>query len=109
MAQLRQAVGLRDLSTVAQQVAHAAPKHAAPSIKQYREADGRFFVKLIDADGTTLLQSLGLDSPREAGTLAARLRQGDASVLSHPALQPGAPLAAIEQALARLLSLSQSA
>ncbi len=109
MAQLRQAVGLRDLSAVAQQVAHAAPKHAAPSIKQYREADGRFFVKLIDADGTTLLQSLGLDSPREAGTLAARLRQGDASVLSHPALQPGAPLPAIEQALARLLSLSQSA
>ena len=109
MAQLRQAVGLRDLSAVAQQVAHAAPKHAAPSIKQYREADGRFYVKLIDADGTTLLQSLGLDSPREAGTLAARLRQGDASVLSHPALQPGAPLPAIEQALARLLSLSQSA
>jgi hypothetical protein len=64
---------------------------------------------LVDTEGATLLQSLGLDSPREAGALAARLRQGDASVLSHPALQPGAPLAAIEQALARLLSLSQNA
>jgi tryptophanyl-tRNA synthetase len=109
MAQLRQAVGLRDLGSVAQSAAAAAPKRAAPSIKQYREAGGSFHVKLVDADGATLLQSLGLDSPREAGALAARLRQGDASVLSHPALQPSAPLAAIEQALARLLSLSQNA
>ena len=107
MAQLRQAVGLRDLGSVAQAAATAAPKRAAPSIKQYREADGRFHVKLVDAEGATLLQSLGLDSPREAGALAARLRQGDASVLSHPALQTRAPLASIEQALALLRTLAE--
>jgi tryptophanyl-tRNA synthetase len=107
MAQLRQAVGLRDLGSVAQAAATAAPKRAAPSIKQYREADGRFHVKLVDGEGATLLQSLGLDSPREAGALAARLRQGDASVLSHPALQTRAPLASIEQALALLRTLAE--
>jgi tryptophanyl-tRNA synthetase len=107
MAQLRQAVGLRDLVSVAQAAATAAPKRAAPSIKQYREADGRFHIKLVDAEGATLLQSLGLDSPREAGALAARLRQGDASVLSHPALQTRAPLASIEQALALLRTLAE--
>jgi len=107
MAQLRQAVGLRDLGSVAQAAATAAPKRAAPSIKQYREADGRFHVKLVDAEGATLLQSLGLDSPREAGALAARLRQGDVSVLSHPALQTRTPLASIEQALALLRTLAE--
>jgi tryptophanyl-tRNA synthetase len=107
MAQLRQAVGLRDLVSVAQAAATAAPKRAAPSIKQYREADGRFHIKLVDAEGATLLQSLGLDSPREAGALAARLRQGDASVLRHPALQTRAPLASIEQALALLRTLAE--
>jgi tryptophanyl-tRNA synthetase len=108
MAQLRQAVGLRDLGSVAQAAAAAAPKRAAPSIKQYRETDGSFHVKLVDADGAALLQSLGLDSPREAGALAARLRQGDASVLAHPALQPSAPLAAIEQALGTLRTLADT-
>jgi tryptophanyl-tRNA synthetase len=107
MAQVRQAVGLRDLVSVAQAAATAAPKRAAPSIKQYREADGRFHIKLVDAEGATLLQSLGLDSPREAGALAARLRQGDASVLRHPALQTRAPLASIEQALALLRTLAE--
>jgi len=108
MVQLRQAVGLRDLGSVAQAAAAAAPKRAAPSIKQYRETDGSFHVKLVDADGAALLQSLGLDSPREAGALAARLRQGDASVLAHPALQPSAPLAAIEQALGTLRTLADT-
>ena len=108
MAQLRQAVGLRDLGSVAQAAAAAAPKRAAPSIKQYRETDGSFHVKLVDADGAALLQSLGLDSPREAGALAARLLQGDASVLAHPALQPSAPLAAIEQALGTLRTLADT-
>ena len=107
MAQLREAVGLRDLGSVAQAAATAAPKRAAPSIKQYREAGGRFHVKLVDTDGATLLQSLGLDSPREAGALATRLRQGDTSVLSHPALQTSAPLASVEQALASLRTLAE--
>jgi tryptophanyl-tRNA synthetase len=108
MTQLRQAVGLRDLGTAAPAASAAVAKRAAPSIKQYREAGGSFHVKLVDADGATLLQSLGLDSPREAGALAARLRQGDASVLTHPALQPSAPLAAIEQALGSLRAIAEA-
>ena len=108
IARLREAVGLRSLArTGAAAPDKKASKADLPVFKQYREADGRFHIKLVDAEGATLLQSLGLDSPREAGALAARLRQGDASVLRHPALQTRAPLASIEQALALLRTLAE--
>jgi len=45
-----------------------------PSFKQYREADGRFYFKLVDAKGQVLLQSLGFESPREAGLCVTRLK-----------------------------------
>src|SRR3546814_3894370 len=54
----------------------AAPaKAAAPQFKQYREADGRFHFKLVDADGALLLQGAGHESARDTGQLVARLRQ----------------------------------
>ncbi len=82
MARLRQAVGLRSLH---QPALAASPKPLAkaalPSIKQYREKDGRFFVKLVDASGEVLLQSLGVDAPREAARLAALLQNGDSAAV----------------------------
>jgi tryptophanyl-tRNA synthetase len=76
MAELRHAVGLRDLS---QQPAaareKAAEKSALPQFKQYREKDGRFYFKLIDGQGELLIQSNGFDSPKDAGQLIAVLKQ----------------------------------
>jgi tryptophanyl-tRNA synthetase len=83
MAELRHAVGLRRL-------AGAAPvakkdrtvKADAPSFKQYREADGRFYFKLLDARGRLLLQSQGFDAPREAAKVIANLQQSGSAALT---------------------------
>ena len=63
MAQLRAAVGLRGLGTAAKLDNGKATKSALASFKQYREKDGQFFFKLVDATGSVLLQSLGFESP----------------------------------------------
>jgi tryptophanyl-tRNA synthetase len=78
LRELRHAVGLRDLSAVAS-VAVSAPgaKAALPVFKQYREADGRFYFKLSDAQGNVLVQSQGFDSPRDAGQLVAVLKNAE--------------------------------
>ena len=90
MRELRAAVGLRSLVQVA---AVAKPAKAAratlPSFKQYREADGKFYFKLVDADGRLLLQSLGFDAPKEAGQAIAQLQKGSATLQSlAPRLAP---------------------
>jgi tryptophanyl-tRNA synthetase len=53
-----------------------------PSFKQYREKDGLFYFKLVDAKGQVLLQSLGFASPKEAGQTIARLQTEGPSVLT---------------------------
>ncbi|MFP3514286.1 hypothetical protein SB775_32845, partial [Peribacillus sp. SIMBA_075] len=56
--------------------------------KQYREADGRFYFKLLDGDGALLVQSGGFDSPREAGQTIAVLKQATAAdALESPLFQ----------------------
>ena len=79
MGQLRQAVGLRSLQTATAAVAKTA-KVALASFKQYREKDGKFYFKLVGADGTLLLQSLGFDSPKVAGQSIAQLQQGSGAL-----------------------------
>jgi tryptophanyl-tRNA synthetase len=75
MADLRQAVGLRNLGAQAGAAKKAGkPKATGPSFKQYREADGRFYFKLVDTQGRVLLQSKGFASPKEAGECIARLK-----------------------------------
>ena len=61
-----------------------------PVFKQYREADGRFYFKLLDAQGQLLLQSLGFDSPREAAQTVRLLQtQGTAALAQlHDKLAP---------------------
>ena len=77
LRELRGAVGLRDLSQATGGARKATPaKVALPQFKQYREADGRFHFKLVDAGGALLLQGAGHASAREAGQLVARLKRG---------------------------------
>ena len=79
LARLREAVGLRDLSTGASTArAPSARKETAalPAIKQYREADGKFYFKLVLGE-RVLLQSVGFDSPRDAGVRVAAIRHGE--------------------------------
>jgi tryptophanyl-tRNA synthetase len=82
MAELRSAVGLRDLREAAGGEATAAQTKAAlPIFKQYREKDGRFYFKLVKND-VLLLQSAGFANPKEAGSWIARFRQDGAAALA---------------------------
>ncbi len=78
MAELRHAVGLRNLAAAFAAKAADKPKAALPQFKQYREADGRFYFKFVDGDGRLLVQGAGFDSPRDAGRCVAALKQGAA-------------------------------
>jgi tryptophanyl-tRNA synthetase len=69
-------VGLRDLREQAGGKKEAKAKAALPVFKQYREKDGRFHFKLVDAFGRELLVSPGFASPREAGQAVAALKAG---------------------------------
>jgi tryptophanyl-tRNA synthetase len=72
--ELRHAVGLRALSSASSDSTAKDAKVALPSFKQYREKDGQFYFKMVDAQGQFLLQSLGFVSPKEAGLAIGRLQ-----------------------------------
>jgi len=72
--ELRHAVGLRALSSGSNASTAKEAKVALPSFKQYREKDGQFYFKLLDAQGQLLLQSLAFASPKEAGQTIGRLQ-----------------------------------
>ena len=81
LQQLRHAVGLRPLTPATNaQTAKASAKHSAASFKQYREKDGKFYFKLVRADGTVLLQSQAFDAPRDAGVMIAQLQSQPAAL-----------------------------
>lgn len=111
MQELRQAVGLRRLGqgTTPVAVQSGSAKAALPSLKQYRE-EGRFYFKLVDGQGQVLLQSRAFDSPRSAGEWAARLKQGDASVLKDGAdhLEPVRAPQELAQALQALRQAAEA-
>jgi tryptophanyl-tRNA synthetase len=76
MGELRHAVGLRSLGAQATTTGKSkVAKAALPSFKQYREADGRHYFKLVDAAGRLLAQSMAFDSPQEAGRTVAQLKR----------------------------------
>lgn len=75
MRQLREAVGLRNLSKMPAEADSTREKSATlPAFKQYRERDGKFYFKLVDGDAV-LLQSAGFESPKDAGKAIAMLRK----------------------------------
>jgi tryptophanyl-tRNA synthetase len=106
MAELRHAVGLRNLAAGAGKGGARKAKVAKPSFKQYRERDGLFYFKLLDASGATLLQSRGFASPQEAGRAIAALQQQRGAALAAMAdqLEPAGPeeLRAADEALEAL-------
>src|SRR5690606_33688533 len=79
LLRLREAVGLRDLSRVSTVEAKSSKKvadAALPAFKQYRDADGKFYFKLVQGE-RVLLQSAGFASPRDAGQRIAAIKQGE--------------------------------
>jgi tryptophanyl-tRNA synthetase len=100
---LRHAVGLRPLGTAAA-VAPATrqARSAAPVFKQYRESDGQFHFKLLDAKGQLLLQGGGFASPRDAAQTIARLQAEGPPAIE--ALGPLLTLAAGPDAVAEALA-----
>jgi len=83
MAELRHAVGLRDLgSTMVKSAKPQNAKAAAPAFKQYREKDGGFYFKLLDGDARLLLQSRGFELPKDAAVAIALLRNEGVSALT---------------------------
>ena len=86
MRELRHAVGLRALGALPAAAAKSkAAKAAAPTFKQYREKDGRFYFKLLDADARLLLQSQGFESPKDAAMAISNLqKEGPAALAALP-------------------------
>ena len=82
LARLRDAVGLRDLSRVAISTAPPVARAGKAVFKQYRDADGSFAFKLVDAAGAVLMQGVAQASARETGQCIARLKQAGGGGLS---------------------------
>ena len=87
MSNLRHAVGIRKLVDPAQAKTTKVAKVVLPSFKQYREADGQFRFKFVDAQGSLMLQSLGFASPKDAGQAIAQLQRDGAAALAILATQ----------------------
>jgi tryptophanyl-tRNA synthetase len=90
MATLRQNVGLRNLRSNIGTQATKPAKAALPTLKQYREKDGLFYFKLVDARGRLLLQSLSFESPRDAAAAISQLQTQGSEALAglHDKLAP---------------------
>ena len=74
LLKLRDAVGLRNLGATTTAATREKSKSALPHFKQYREADGKFFFKLLDGEAREMLRSRGFDSPKEVGKLIGDMR-----------------------------------
>ncbi|TDK24338.1 tryptophan--tRNA ligase [Luteimonas aestuarii] len=102
LAQLREAVGLRDLSNMqlgAMEAESTVDKPPLATFKQYREGDGKFYFKLVEGD-RVLLQSAAFDAPRDAGQAIAALKRGTLAIADAPAaLGDGVDVAQVQAAL----------
>ena len=101
MTQLREAVGLRNLAAQAQAGKKDKAKAQLPTFKQYREVDGKFYFKLVDAQGRLLVQSGAFDSPQDAGARIAELKR-EPALAATLAPAPGISPAEVSTALQEL-------
>ena len=76
MKELRYAVGLRNLGDIGSIDKVNAVKKTLPIFKQYRESDGKFYFKFLNANGDLLLQSHAFETPKDAGKYIADLKAG---------------------------------
>jgi len=103
LGKLRHAVGLRNLADQSAASKAKAGKSALPSFKQYRDTDGKHYFKLVDASGALLLQSVGFDSPQEAGRAVAQLKSSGLEATAGLASCPqGVSAVDVAAALAKL-------
>jgi tryptophanyl-tRNA synthetase len=109
MQSLRQAVGLRGLGGL-QSIAKTEKKVVktdVASFKQYREADGKFYFKLVDPQAHVLLQSRGFESPKEAGQVILRIKKEGINALGALSTQvnpsSSEELSAINDALSKMV------
>ncbi|MGX5730405.1 tryptophan--tRNA ligase [Pseudoxanthomonas beigongshangi] len=104
LAELRHAVGLRNLAEQPAAPAKAGTAKAAlPQFKQYRDKDARFYFKFTDADGRLLIQSNGFDAPKDAGQIIAVLKQAErADQMETPEIVLQVPVAEVLDALKQL-------
>ncbi len=113
LARAREAVGLRRFNAVAAPAVDTAKaaKAALPVFKQYREADGQFYFKLVSAEGQVLLQSAAFAGGRDAGQWVARLKRDGAAALAEAPVQRGEGVdeAAVSAALLALQAAEAAA
>jgi tryptophanyl-tRNA synthetase len=112
MTRLRHAVGLRNLADAGDGAkARKGGKGAGKAgFKQYRDRDGMFYFKLLDASGETLLQSRAFASPQEAGRTIAALQEQRGAALATYAdrLEPIATDEGLRAASEALEALSEA-
>ncbi|MEO8000495.1 MAG: tryptophan--tRNA ligase [Arenimonas sp.] len=111
MMELRQAVGLRNLSEKSSSDKKPAVKKALPMFKQYRENDGKFYFKFLNAHGDPLLQSRAFDTPKEAGECIGELKVDSITAtrvnIINEFLVAGCDLSDVEAALKELRAAVQ--
>jgi tryptophanyl-tRNA synthetase len=98
LARLREAVGLRRSRLLSTPSTPAPKNEAPPLVKQYREADGLFYVKLTQGDEVLLL-SPGFAQGRDAGQWWSAIKAGQAPEAA--AVQSAAWPAGLQQLLAQ--------
>ncbi len=98
LARLREAVGLRRSRLLSTPSTPAPKNEAPPLVKQYREADGLFYVKLTQGDEVLLL-SPGFAQGRDAGQWWSAIKAGQAPEAA--SVQSAAWPAALQQLLAQ--------
>jgi len=98
LARAREAVGLRRFTAVAAPAVDTAKaaKAALPVFKQYREADGQFYFKLVSAEGQVLLQSAAFAGGRDAGQWVSRLKREGAKALAEAPVERGEGVSAAQ-------------
>jgi len=107
LQRLRESVGLRRFRAIAAPVEVHDTAVPAPlaTFKQYREADGQFYFKLVGAGDALLLQSAGFAQGRDAGVWVGRLRKEGAAALAGAPVTLAADEAAVRAALDRFLDV----
>jgi tryptophanyl-tRNA synthetase len=102
---LREAVGLRRFRALGAAPAPVARSAGAAlaTFKQYREADGQFYFKLVGAGDALLLQSAAFAQGRDAGVWVARFKKEGAAALEGAPVTLAADAATVRAALDRFL------